>query len=76
MEFEGQLSLADINSLTKKELYYLRKEREAYHIRVKEETDAALANAEAEKAEKQKTNQYNQPQRRKPPNKTRHRSRH
>lgn len=59
----------------------MRKERQAYHQRVKEETDAALEKAAQEKAERENENPVNHthrpPQRRKPSNKpTRQRSRH
>ena len=72
----------DINNLTRKELFYLRKERKAYHQRVKEETDAAIEKAAQEKAERENErppvdHTHRQPQRRKPSNKpTRQRSRH
>lgn len=46
IEFEGQLTLSDIHSLTKKEIYYLRKERQAYHVKLKEETDKAVEEAQ------------------------------
>ena len=47
LEFEGQLTLSDIHSMTRKQIYYLRKERQAYHIKMKEQADKAAADAKA-----------------------------
>lgn len=41
LEFEGQISLTEIQSLTRKELYYLRRFRQHYHIKQREEADKA-----------------------------------
>ena len=54
LEFEGQLSLSDIHSLTRKELYYLRRFRQHYHIKQREEADKA-----AEAAKKAQENAAN-----------------
>lgn len=67
LEFEGQLSLSDINGLTKKEIYYLRKERQEYHARVKEETDRAI-----EEAKKEEERVKNDPSRSSRPSSHRH----
>jgi len=52
LEFEGQLSISDINNLTRKEIYYLRRFRQDYHIKQKEEADKA-ADAARNAQEKQ-----------------------
>ena len=59
IEFEGQLSFSDIESLTRKELYYLRKERQAYHKKMKEQADKAADEAKkhAQQAKENKSKQ-------------------
>lgn len=61
LEFEGQLTLSDIHGLTRKEIYYLRKERQAYHIKMKEQADKAAAEAKAaqEKEAQRQGRNYN-----------------
>lgn len=53
LEFEGQITISDIHNLTRKELYYLRRFRQAYHIKQKEEADKA---AEAAKHAQEQAN--------------------
>lgn len=53
LEFEGQLSLSDIHNLTRKEIYYLRRFRQHYHIKQKEEAEKA---AEAAKSAQEHAN--------------------
>lgn len=52
LEFEGQLRPSDLLNMTRKELYYLRKERHEYHKRVKEQAEIAAEEAK-QKQEKE-----------------------